>query len=68
VAYHRDPTGGILRSEEKKLLDNAGLATQAEFIDNDARLNLDIRRCGRILAENSPDPSSDELYTLMCDG
>jgi pyruvate dehydrogenase E1 component alpha subunit len=53
----RDPIGIF----EKKLLDN-GLATQAEFNDNDA-MAIQISEDAAEFAENSPDPSSDELYT-----
>jgi pyruvate dehydrogenase E1 component alpha subunit len=53
----RDPIGIF----EKKLLDN-GLAIQAEFNDNDARA-IQISEDAAEFAENSPDPSFDELYT-----
>ena len=53
----RDPIGIF----EKKLLDN-GLATQSEFNDNDARA-IQVSEDAAEFAENSPDPSLDELYT-----
>ncbi|MHB8595957.1 MAG: pyruvate dehydrogenase (acetyl-transferring) E1 component subunit alpha [Ktedonobacteraceae bacterium] len=53
----RDPIGIF----EEKLLDN-GLATQAEFDENDARATQ-ISEEAAEFAENSPDPSLDELYT-----
>ena len=53
----RDPIGIF----EKKLLDN-GLATQAEFNDNDAKA-IQLSEDAAEFAENSPDPSLDELYT-----
>ncbi|TMD79937.1 MAG: pyruvate dehydrogenase (acetyl-transferring) E1 component subunit alpha [Chloroflexi bacterium] len=58
----RDPIGIF----EKKLLDN-GLATQSEFNDNDARA-IQVSEDAAEFAENSPDPSLDELYTdVMAD-
>ena len=53
----RDPIGIF----EKKLLEN-GLATQAEFDDNDARA-IQISEEAAEFADNSPDPSLEELYT-----
>jgi pyruvate dehydrogenase E1 component alpha subunit len=53
----RDPIGIF----EKKLLDT-GLATQAEFDDNDARATQ-VSEDAAEFAENSPDPSLEELYT-----
>ena len=52
----RDPIGIF----EKKLLDT-GLATQAEFDDNDARATQ-VSEDAADFAENSPDPSLEELY------
>ncbi|HLZ81759.1 MAG TPA: pyruvate dehydrogenase (acetyl-transferring) E1 component subunit alpha [Ktedonobacteraceae bacterium] len=53
----RDPIGIF----EKKLLNN-GLVTQAEFDDNDARATQ-VAEDAAEFAENSPDPSLEELYT-----
>lgn len=53
----RDPIGIF----EKMLLEK-GLATQAEFDENDARATQ-ISEEAAEFAENSPDPSPDELYT-----
>ncbi len=53
----RDPIGIF----EKLLLDN-GLATQTEFDENDAKA-VQISEDAAEFAENSPDPSLDELYT-----
>ncbi len=53
----RDPIGIF----EKMLLEN-GLATQAEFDENDAKATQ-ISEEAAEFAENSPDPSLDELYT-----
>ncbi len=53
----RDPIGIF----EKKLLEN-GLATQAEFDDNDARA-IQVSEEAAEFADNSPDPSLEELYT-----
>lgn len=53
----RDPIGIF----EKKLLEN-GLAIQAEFDDNDARA-IQISEEAAEFADNSPDPSLEELYT-----
>ena len=53
----RDPIGIF----EKKLLDT-GLATQAEFDDNDARATQ-VSEDAAEFAENSPDPSLEVLYT-----
>ncbi len=52
----RDPIGIF----EKKLL-NDGLVTQAEFDDNDARATQ-VAEDAAEFAENSPDPSLEELY------
>ena len=52
----RDPIGIF----EKKLLNN-GLVTQAEFDDNDARATQ-VAEDAAEFAENSPDPSLEELY------
>ena len=52
----RDPIGIF----EKKLL-NTGLSTQAEFDDNDARATQ-VAEDAAEFAENSPDPSLEELY------
>jgi pyruvate dehydrogenase E1 component alpha subunit len=58
----RDPIGIF----EEKLLDN-GLATQGEFDENDARASQVSEEAAEY-AENSPDPSLDELYTdIMVD-
>jgi pyruvate dehydrogenase E1 component alpha subunit len=58
----RDPIGFF----EKKLLDN-GMATQAEFDDNDARATQ-VSEDAAEFAENSPDPSLEELYSdVMAD-
>src|SRR5438874_13693925 len=53
----RDPIGIF----EKLLLDN-GLATQAEFDENDAKA-VQVSEDAAEFAENSPDPSLDGLYT-----
>ena len=53
----RDPIGIF----EKKLLDN-GLATQAEFDENDAKATRVSEEAAEF-AENSPDPSPEELYS-----
>jgi pyruvate dehydrogenase E1 component alpha subunit len=52
----RDPIGIF----EKKLLNN-GLVTQAEFDDNDAKATQ-VAEDAAEFAENSPDPSLEELY------
>jgi pyruvate dehydrogenase E1 component alpha subunit len=52
----RDPIGIF----EKKMLNN-GLVTQAEFDDNDARATQ-VAEDAAEFAENSPDPSLEELY------
>jgi pyruvate dehydrogenase E1 component alpha subunit len=58
----RDPIGIF----EKVLLDN-GLATQTEFDENDARA-MQVSEDAAQFADNSPDPSVDELYTdVMAD-
>jgi pyruvate dehydrogenase E1 component alpha subunit len=58
----RDPIGIF----EKMLLDD-GLATQAEFDENDAKA-IQVAEDAAEFAENSPDPSLDELYTdVMAD-
>lgn len=53
----RDPIGIF----EQKLLDN-GMATQEEFDENDAKATQ-VAEDAAEFAENSPDPSLDELYT-----
>ncbi len=53
----RDPIGIF----EKRLLDSS-LATQAEIDDNDARATQ-VAEDAAEFADNSPDPSLDELYT-----
>lgn len=59
----RDPIGIF----EKKLLD-AGLATQAEFDENDAKATQ-VAEDAAEFAENSPNPDPQELYTdVMVDG
>jgi len=58
----RDPIGIF----EKKLLEH-GVATQAEFDENDARATQ-VAEDAAEFAENSPFPSLDELYTdVMAD-
>jgi pyruvate dehydrogenase E1 component alpha subunit len=58
----RDPIGIF----EKLLLDH-GLGTQAEFDANDARA-IEVSEDAAEFADNSPDPSLDELYTdIMAD-
>jgi pyruvate dehydrogenase E1 component alpha subunit len=59
----RDPIGIF----EKKLLD-AGLATQAEFDENDEKATQAAEEAAEF-AENSPNPGLEELYTdVMVDG
>ncbi|HCJ36132.1 MAG TPA: hypothetical protein DHV65_17775, partial [Ktedonobacter sp.] len=53
----RDPIGIF----EKKLLEN-GLATQAEFDENDA-MATQVSEDAAEFADNSPDPALEELYT-----
>jgi pyruvate dehydrogenase E1 component alpha subunit len=53
----RDPIGIF----EQKLLD-AGLATQAEFDENDAKATQVSEEAAEF-AENSPNPEPEELYT-----
>ncbi len=53
----RDPIGIF----EKKLLEN-GLATQAEFDENDATATQ-VSEDAAEFADNSPDPALEELYT-----
>lgn len=53
----RDPIGIF-----EKLLLEKGLATQAEFDENDAKATQVSEEAAEF-AENSPDPSLDELYT-----
>src|SRR5438445_6489177 len=53
----RDPIGIF----EKKLLD-LGLVTQAELDDNDTRA-IQVSEDAAEFADNSPDPSPEELYT-----
>ena len=53
----RDPIGIF----EKMLLD-LSLATQAEFDENDEKATQ-VSQDAADFAENSPDPSLDELYT-----
>src|SRR6184192_1267136 len=53
----RDPIGIF----EKKLLDH-GLVTQAEFDNNDTRA-IQVSEDAAEFADNSPDPSLEELYT-----
>jgi pyruvate dehydrogenase E1 component subunit alpha len=58
----RDPIGIF----EKMLLDE-GLATQAQFDENDAKA-IQVSEDAAEFAGNSPDPSLDELYTdVMAD-
>jgi pyruvate dehydrogenase E1 component alpha subunit len=58
----RDPIGIF----EKKLIDN-GLATQAEFDENDARA-IQVSEDAAEFAENSPEPPLEDLYAdVMAD-